>query len=158
EIGRSESINGTALFAHTEGIEMAGAIPRSMTARVFFKGGAGAADQPIAVRQEASVAVLAGFDDLGRLSAADLDLLARAVSRHVLEGRASRFEPSASLRRGEAARALALVADLPQRIPSQPSFSDVPAGSGDFPFVESAAGSRARAVLIDPKNPSQFKP
>jgi serine protease AprX len=158
EIGRSESINGTGLFAHTEGIEISGAIPRSLTARVFFKGGAGPADEPIAIRQEASVAVLTGFDDLGKLTAGDRDLLARAVSRHAIEGRGSRFEPNAALRRAEAARALSLLADRPQRIPSLPSFTDVPASSADFPFVETAAGARAIAVLIDPKNPAQFKP
>jgi serine protease AprX len=158
EIGRSESINGTALFAHTEGISLSGAVPRGMTANVFFKQGAGASDAPVSVRHEASVAVLTAFNDLGRLTANDRDLLARAVSRHALEGRGSRFEPSASLRRSEAARALQLLADAPQRVPSSPTFSDVPVSSPDFPFVESAAGLRAHAVLIDPKSPGLFRP
>ena len=158
EIGRSESINGTALFAHTEGIGLAGAIPRGMTARVFFKGGAGATDVPVSIHHEASVAVLTAFTDLDRLAAFDRDRLARAVSRHVLEGRGSRFEPNAALRRGEAARAFGLIADLPQRVPAAPSFADVPASSPDFPFVETAAGLRARAVLVDPKSPGVFKP
>jgi serine protease AprX len=158
EIGRSESINGTALFAHTEGIGIAGAIPRGLLARVFFKGGAGAADVPVSIHHEASVAVLTAFGDLDKLSSADRDLLARAVSRHAIEGRGSRFEPNAALRRGEAARAFGLLADLPQRVPAAPSFADVPASSPDFPFVETAAGVRARSVLVDPKSPGQFRP
>jgi hypothetical protein len=110
------------------------------------------------VRHEASVAVLTAFDDLGRLTADDRDLLARAVSRHLLEGRGARFEPQASLRRAEAARALQLAAESPQRVPASPSFADVPAASPDFPFVESAAGLRARTVLIEPKSPGLFRP
>jgi serine protease AprX len=158
EIGRSDSINGTSLFAHTEGIDLAGAIPRRLTALVSCKGGAGTADQPIRMRQEASVAVLTGFGDLGRLSAADRDLLARAVSRHVLEGHGDRFDPSQPLTRGDAARALALTAGLPQRIPASPSFADVPAAAAGFPFVETCAGARARTLLLDPKGPGQFGP
>ncbi|HEV8201102.1 MAG TPA: hypothetical protein VGS03_13860, partial [Candidatus Polarisedimenticolia bacterium] len=158
EIGRSESINGTALFAHTEGLGLQGAIPRGMTARVFFKAGVGVTDVPVSIHHEASVALLTAFGDLDKLTAFDRDLLARAVSRHVLEGRGSRFEPNAALRRGEAARALGLIADLPQRIPAAPSFADVPASSQDFPFVETAAGIRARTVLVDPKSPGLFRP
>jgi serine protease AprX len=158
EIGRSESINGTVLFAHTEGIRLAGAIPRALTARIVHKSGAGPADRPISIRQETAVAVLTGFTDLAQLSGADRDLLARAVSRHVIEGRGDRFEPSASLRRGELARSLALTADRPQRVPAVPSFSDVAPADPDFPFVETAAGARAAVVLIDPKDPAHFKP
>ena len=158
EVGRSESINGTVLFAHTEGVQLAGAIPRAMTAHIVHKGGAGPADRTISIREEASIAVLTGFTDLGKLATTDRDLLARAVSRHVMEGRGDRFEASASLRRGELARSLALVADRPQRVPAQPSFTDVPASSPDYPFVESAAGARAAVVLVDPDDPLRFKP
>jgi serine protease AprX len=158
EIGRSDSINGTSLFAHTEGIDLAGAIPRRLTALVSFKGGAGAADEPITLLQEPSVATLTGFTDLGRLSAADRDLLARAVSRHLLEGHGDRFDASTPLTRGEAARAFGLVAGLPQRVPAVASFADVTTTSPDYPFVETCAGLRARAVLIDPKSPGQFGP
>jgi len=158
EVGRSESINATVLFAHTEGVQLAGAMPRTMTARIVHKLGVGPADRTVSIRQETAVAVLTGFTDLGQLGSTDRDLLARAVSRHVLDGRGDRFEPSASLRRGELARSLALVADRPQRVPALSSFTDVPPSSPDFPFVESAAGQRAAVVLIDPEDPLRFKP
>ena len=157
-LARSESFNGAALFGRTEGASLAGAVPRAMTAQIYFKANAVGPDQPIEIRQETAVAVLTGFSDVGSLAASSRDLLARAVSRHVIEGRGSRFEPKSALTRGELARSLALTAGLPQRIPSSPSFLDVSASDPAYPFVESAAGARAAAVLIDPKPNGHFFP
>src|SRR5206468_3576907 len=66
------------------------------------------------------------------------------------------FDPYDGLTRGELARALALAAGSPQRIPPKPSFNDVGTSDPLFPYVESAAGGRARQVLIDPKNGTNF--
>ncbi|HKQ96253.1 MAG TPA: S8 family serine peptidase [Candidatus Polarisedimenticolia bacterium] len=155
-LARSESFNGAGIFGRTEGAALSGAVPRALTAQISFKANAVGPDQPIEIRQETAVAVLTGFSDLDSLDPSSRDLLARAVSRHVIEGRGARFEPKRSLERGELARSLALTAGLPQRIPAAPSFPDVGASDPSYPFVETAAGDRAAAVLIDPKPNGQF--
>ena len=157
-LARSESFNGAGLFGRTEGAHLMGAVPRAMTAQISFKANTSGFDQPIEMRQETAAAVLTGFSDVASLTASDRDLLARAVSRHVIEGRGPRFEPKRAIERGEMARSLALIASLPQRIPSSASFPDVTASSPAFPFVESVAGARAATVLIDPKPGGLFSP
>ncbi|PYT14094.1 MAG: hypothetical protein DMF51_09305 [Acidobacteria bacterium] len=71
-------------------------------------------------------------------------------------GRGDSFDAYDGLWRGELARALALAAGLPQRIPSTPSFNDVGFFTPFYPYVESVAGARARRVLMDPKNLINF--
>jgi serine protease AprX len=157
-VARSESLSGMALFGRTEGAHLVGAVPSAMTMDVHFKAGTGLADQPFEMRQETAVAVLTAYTDVGSLPAGSQDLLAEAVARHVIVGRGSRFEPSASITRGDLARSLALTASLPQRVPVQPSFTDVAASDPAYPFVETVAGTRARKTLMDPANGSAFQP
>jgi len=157
EVARSDSQNGLSLFGRTEGAHLLGDVPSGMTLNVFFKAGIGPADQPFLVRQESAVAVLTGYTDVASLPAESQARLAEAVARHVIIGRGTRFEPSSSLTLGELARSLALAADLPQRIPAQPSFTDVAATDAAYPFVETVAGLRARRHLVDVSGPS-FRP
>ncbi|MBI4168860.1 MAG: S8 family serine peptidase [Acidobacteria bacterium] len=158
EVGRSEASNGASLFGRAEGVHLLGALPSRMTAEIFFKAGTGLADQPLWIRQESAVAVVTAYVDVAALPPADQATIGRVVSRHVLIGRGSLFDPSAGLSRGELARALALTAGIPQRIPANASFSDSRPGDADYPYVETVAGVRARQVLIDPTPGSAFQP
>ena len=157
ELARSESLNGTSLFGRAEGVQLAGAVPAQLTAHVGFKGGAGILDQPFEMRAEPAVALLTAYTDLGLLSPALLDTVTRAVARHVIDGRGTLFEPDDALTRGELARSLAMTAELPQRIPSGPSFPDTGPSDADYPFVETVAGVRAKALLMEAANGHAFK-
>ena len=157
ELARSDSLNGTSLFGRAEGIQLSGAVPSELTARVNFKGGVGLLDQPFEMRTERAVASLTAYSDLGALSPALLDTLTRAVARHVIEGRTGVFDPYDSLTRGELARSLAMTAELPQRIPSHPTFPDTGASEADYPFVETVAGARAKRLLMEASNGQAFK-
>ena len=95
----------------------------------------------VGTRLGAAVAVLTAYTDVATLPAASQDLLAEAVARRVIVGRGGVFAPASSLTRGELARSLALVAGLPQRIPAQPSFTDVATSDPFYPFVETVAGA-----------------
>ncbi|OLC53775.1 MAG: hypothetical protein AUH92_05275 [Acidobacteria bacterium 13_1_40CM_4_69_4] len=158
EVARSDSFNGTSLFGRTEGTHLLGEIPVSMTLDVVFKAGTGLADQSFQLRQESAAAVLTAYTDAGTLPAASQDILAEAVARHVILGRGTRFEPSSSLTRGELARSLALVAELSQRVPAQPSFTDVAVTDSCYPFVETVAGTQARRHLMDVTSGKSFQP
>ena len=158
EIARSESWNGHVLYGRTEGVHLLGEVPSAMTMDVFFKTGTGPADQPFELRQETAVAVLTGYTDVATLPDASRDLLAGAVGRHVIVGRGTLFEPYSYITRGELARSLALAAELPQRIPAQPSFLDVGPADPGYPFVETVAGARARRVLMDSGTSKNFQP
>jgi len=156
EWARSQSFNGLALFGRTEGANLLAAVPAGLTATISFRAGTGAADQPFGVRQETAAAIITGYTDVAALAPPEQERVAAAVSRHALIGRGSLFEPAASLRRGELARALAFLGGLPQRIPPSPTFADAHEGDSDYPFVETSAGARARKVLIDPQNANSF--
>jgi serine protease AprX len=156
EVARGDAFNGTSLFGRAEGAHIVGAVPPSMTAEFFFKTGTGLADQKFLLRQETAVAVVTAYADVPALPAADRETVTRAVARNVMVGRGDRFDPYASLLRGELARALALAAGQPQRIPATPSFSDVGVSHPLFPYIETVSGARARRVLIDPLGMSAF--
>jgi serine protease AprX len=156
EVTRGDAFNGTSLFGRAEGAHILGAVPRSMTAEIFFKTGTGLADQKFHLRQETAVAVVTAYADVAALPAADRDVVTRAVARNVMIGRGDRFDAQASLSRGELARALALAAGRPQRIPLTPSFADIGPSHPLYPYVETVAGARARRVLIDPQGTSAF--
>ena len=156
EIERGDSFNGASLFGRAEGVHLLGAIPEALDTRVFFKTGTGLSDQTFDIRQETAVAVVTAYDDVAGLPDADRDAVTRAVARNVMIGRGGSFNAYASMSRGELARALALAAGRPQRIPSSPSFIDVPAADPLYPYVESVSGDRARQVIVDPQNGSIF--
>ena len=158
ELARSDSHNTASLFGRTEGTHLLGELPTSMTMDVFFKAETGVADQPFQVRQESAVAVLTAYTDVATLPAVSQDLLAEAVARRVIVGRGGVFAPASSLTRGELARSLALVAGLPQRIPAQPSFTDVATGDPVYPFVETVSGAQARRHLMDDTSGKSFQP
>ncbi len=158
EVARSDSFNGLSLFGRTEGVHLLGAVPAGLSVEVSFKAGTGLTDQPFEIRQETAVARLTAYNDLNLLPPATLDRLARAVSRHVIDGRGNRFAPADALTRGELARSLALTTERPQRIPSHPTFPDVHAGDSCYPFVETIAGARAGSILMAPRTGSSFKP
>ncbi|HEY3176917.1 MAG TPA: S8 family serine peptidase [Candidatus Polarisedimenticolia bacterium] len=149
EVERSDGLIGPSLFGRTEGMQLLAEVSEPLTLEIFFKDGAGLLDQPFQLRQEKAVAVVTAYTDVASLPGPDQEAVARAVSRHVLVGRGSRFEASAGLMRGELARALALAGRLPQRIPSSPSFADVPPTDAVYPYVESVAGSRARRKVME---------
>ncbi|HEV8375573.1 MAG TPA: S8 family serine peptidase, partial [Candidatus Polarisedimenticolia bacterium] len=157
ELGRSEALNGTSLFGRAEGLHMMGAVPSPVTAYVSYKAGTGIVDQPFEMRWEPAVAQLIGYDDLGTLPPALLETLTRAVSRHVIEGRGSQFDPYDALTRGELARSLALTAELPQRIAAQPTFPDTGSSEPEYPFVETVAGVKARRHLMEAVSGHAFK-
>ena len=90
------------------------------------------------------------------LAADDRDTVTRAVGRNILIGHGGTFDAYESLTRGELARALALAAGRPQRIPSKPTYNDVGVSAPLYPYVESVAGSRARLQIVDPKNNTNF--
>ncbi|HKY32404.1 MAG TPA: S8 family serine peptidase [Candidatus Polarisedimenticolia bacterium] len=149
EVERSDGWIGPSLFGRTEGMHLMAVVPEALQLDVHFKQGVGPLDQPFELRQQKAVAAITAYTDLAPWPAGDQEAITRAVSRHVMIGRGSRFEPAAALTRAELARALALAGGAPQRIPSSPSFADVPPSDPDFPYVESAAGLRARARLMD---------
>jgi serine protease AprX len=156
EIERGDAFNGLSLFGRAEGVHLLGVIPGTLSADVFFKAGSGLFDQKVQIRQETAVAAVTGYPDIAFLFAADRDAVTCAVARNIMIGRGDRFEAYAPLSRGELARALALAAGRPQRIPPWPSFFDVPPAHPLYPYVESVAGARARQVLIDPQNAIVF--
>ncbi|MGH9798612.1 MAG: hypothetical protein ACRD5D_10700, partial [Candidatus Polarisedimenticolia bacterium] len=156
EFARGDAFNGLSLFGRAEGVHLLGAIPGTLSADIVFRTGSGLFDQSFQVRQETAVAVVTGYPDIAFLFAADRDAVTRAVAQNILIGRGDRFEAYANLSRGELARALALAAGRPQRIPPWPSFFDVPPAHPLYPYVESVAGARARQVLIDPQNSIVF--
>ncbi len=158
ELERGDSFNGASLFGRAEGVHLLGAIPGALDAEVYFKTGSGLSDQTFEIRQETAVAVVTAYADVAGLPADDRDAVTRAVGRNVMIGRGDSFDAYASLWRGELARALALAAGRPQRIPSSPSFNDVPADDPLYPYVESVAGDRARQVIVDPQNGTLFGP
>jgi serine protease AprX len=158
EIERGDSFDGTSLFGRAEGVHLLGAVPGALSAEVFFKTGSGLSDQTFEIRQETAVAVVTAYADVADLPDADRDAVARAVGRNVMIGRGDAFDPYDSLWRGELARALALAAGRPQRIPSLPSFNDALADDPLYPYVESVAGARARQVIVDPQNATNFGP
>jgi len=158
EIARSEALNGAALFGRADGVLLLGAVPQSMTARVYFKGGGGLQDQPFEIRQETAVAVVTAYADVAALEPGARALVTRAISRRLMIGREDRFDAHAAMTRGELARALALGAGLPQRIPAERSFPDVGAGDPVHPYVESVAGSRAGRILMEASRGNAFKP
>lgn len=158
EVARGDSFNGLALFGRTEGAHLLGAIPQDLHAEVYFKTGSGLIGQPFQVRQESAVAVVTAYGDVAGLPVDERDTVTRAVARNVLIGRGDLFDPYAGMTRGELARALALAAGRPQRIPAKASFNDVGPGHPLFPYVESVAGVRAGQKLIGAKNLISFAP
>ena len=156
EIERGDSFNGLSLFGRAEGVHLLGAIPPSPNAEVFFKTGTGLLDQKFQLRQENAVAVVTAYADVATLPPDDRDTVTSAVARNVMIGRGTIFDAYDGLSRGELARALALAAGQPQRIPIKPSFNDVGTSHPLFPYVESVNGVRARRVLMDPKNLINF--
>ncbi len=149
EVERSDGLIGPSLFGRTEGMQLLAEVSPPLTLEIFFKNGVGALDQPFELRQQKATAVVTAYADVASLPGPDQEVVARAVSRHVLVGRGSLFEASAGLTRGELARALALAGRLPQRIPSSPSFADVARTDTAYPYVESVAGSRARRRVME---------
>jgi len=158
ELAASQSINGLSLFGRAEGAHLLGAVPASLITRVFFKIGSGLLDQPFEMRQETAIAEITAYADMVSLPAADRDRVTRAVSRHVMIGRASFFEAASAMSRSELARSLALTGGLPQRIPAASSFPDVAASDPDEPYVETVAGLRTRHMLMEPPTGAAFKP
>jgi serine protease AprX len=157
ELGRSESLNALSLFGRNEGVLLLGAVPAHLSAEIYFKNPTGLLSQPFEMRVESGVAVLTAYSDLGVLSANLIDRATRAVARHVLDGRGDRFDPFDRLERGELARSLALTAELPQRIASQPSFPDTGLSDPAFPYAETVAGVRAKRTLMLPASGHAFK-
>src|SRR6266850_4945668 len=155
ELARGDAFNGTSLFGRAEGVHLLGAIPQGIGAEVYFKTGSGLTDQTFYLRQESAVAVVTDYADVATLPADDLDIVTRAVARNIMIGRDDVFDAYDNMMRGELARALALAAGQPQRIPSRPSFDDVGAYNPFYPYVESVAGARARRVLMTPMNDDQ---
>lgn len=156
EVARGDSFDGLSLFGRAEGAHLLGAIPDDPRMEVYFKAGSGLLDQAFQMRQESAVAVVTAYADVAGLPDDDRGLITRVVGRNVLIGRGGVFDAYDSLTRGELARALALAAGRPQRIPAKPSFNDVGPNSPLYPYVESVAGTRARLTLIDPKNLMSF--
>ena len=156
ELARGDAFNGASLFGRAEGVHLLGAIPPALAAEVYFKSGSGLADQKFKMRQENAVAVVTAYTDVAGLADADRDVVTRAVGRNVLIGHDGVFDAYESLARGELARALALAAGRPQRIPSKPSYNDVGVADPLYPYIESVAGARARLVLVDPQNTANF--
>src|SRR5258706_3793892 len=158
ELARGDAFNGLSLFGRAEGAHLLGDVPGALTTEVYFKTGSGLADQKFQMREESAVAVVTAYSDVAGLPDGDRDAITRAVSRNVLIGRGGVFDAYDGLTRGELARALALAAGRPQRIPARASFNDVGTADPLYPYVESTDGLRARQALIDPKNAVAFAP
>jgi serine protease AprX len=158
EVTRGDAFNGLSLFGRAEGTHLLGAIPDALDAEVYFKPGSGLFDQNFQMRQETAVAVVTAYGDVAGLPADDRDTVTRVVARNVMVGRGDVFDPYDPLTRGELARALALAAGRPQRIPAKPSFNDVGSGHPLYPYVESVAGAPARLRLMSSKNLVSFAP
>ncbi len=155
ELSRSDAYNSPSLFGRVDGVRLLGPTPPGGTLEVSWK--SGLTDQPFAVREEVSTAVT-DYADVAALAPPDAAIVAVAVGRRVMIGRGALFAPSSNLERGELARALALGAGVPQRVPAVASFPDVHGNDPVFPYVESVAGARASRVLIDGGNGSSFGP
>jgi serine protease AprX len=158
ELAAARSLNALSLFGRTEGAQLLGAVPATLTAEINFKPGTGLLSQAFEMRQERAVAEITAYADTAGLAPADRDRVTRAVSRHVMIGRGSLFEAGAWITREELARALALTGGLPQRIPSSPSFPDSDLADAAYPYVETVAGARSRHILMEPLNGHTFKP
>jgi len=156
EIRRSASYDDPSLFGRAEGISLPGPLPSPAALEVEFKGGIAIGNQQFALSQESSSSIVTAYTDVPALPASDVDQIALAVGRRVMVGRGTLFQPYDDLTRGELARALALAAGAPQRVPAAGSFNDVPSSDPAYPYVESVAGTRARTLLIDPKNAASF--
>ena len=156
EVARGDAFNGASLFGRAEGVHLLGAFPQSLDAEIYFKTGSGLTDQNFQMRQESAVAVVTDYADVPGLAPDDGDAVTRAVGRNVMIGRGDVFDAYDGLTRGELARALALAAGAPQRIPAKATFNDVGPANPLFPYVESVAGAQARRVLIGPKNLVSF--
>ncbi|HVQ40364.1 MAG TPA: S8 family serine peptidase [Pyrinomonadaceae bacterium] len=76
-------------------------------------------------------------NDIGTLDAATRLKAYRLVYDRMMAAEAGGFRPNDSLTRAELARAVMMGARIPQFIPNQPSFSDVPGGTPDVLFAES---------------------
>jgi hypothetical protein len=152
EIARSQAFNGDSLFGRVDGIHLLGSPPPELNLELSFKSGTTVGGQEFSLRQEFAVATLPAYSDIADLPAPDLETAIQAVSRHVLIGRGNQFAASGQITRGEMARALALAAGLPQRIPGSPSFQDT-LNDSDSPYIETVAGSRATRILMDPVDP-----
>ena len=156
ELARSQSLNGLVVFGRNEGIHQLGIVAPSMTLEVSFRPGTGPADQSFWLHQEHAVASITGYSDLSSLGSTNLEQVALAVSSRIMIGRGAKFEPYQSLTRGELARALALAGEVPQRIPSHATYSDVGLSNALFPYVETVSGARARRFLMEPRSTSTF--
>lgn len=158
QVARSEAFNGAYLFGRAEGVHLLVPTDSNLRVGVRFKGDAGLGDQTFQMREETAVAVLIGYTDLDALGAPDRDLVTRAVSRRLMVGRGSRFEAASALTRAELARALALGAGRPQRVPSSPSFWDVNEYAASFPYIETVAGARDGTTILAPITSRVFRP
>ncbi len=155
-LARGESSRGAALFGGVEGVHLLGSPPAELDLDIFFKDGTAVGDQPFLLRRETSGAEVTAYTDVAGLPAAERAMVTGAVSRRLMLGRGSLFDPASGLTRGELARSLALAAGAPQRIPAAATFSDVPATHPAHPYVESIAGARARVSLMNPDSGGGF--
>jgi hypothetical protein len=157
ELARSETINGLGLFGRVEGLRLARELPAAETFEIFFKNGTGLFDEELYVRQEAALPVLHAYSDVLSLDPADVQAITTAVSRNLIVGHGSVFEPLEAMSRGDLARSLALAAGVPQRIPPSGSFVDVAPGDANLPYVESVAGRRAQQLLLEGQAGNRFR-
>lgn len=148
-VARSDAFNGASLFGRTEGVTLVGSVPASLTLEISSKAGGSAFDQTFYLHQESATVTAEDMTDLSELTPDETQRVALALARRVMIGRGDRFEPQSALTRAELARALALAAGSPQRVPAVSSFTDVSTGDPAYPYIESASGVRARGVLID---------
>jgi len=150
EVSRSDAFNGASLFGRSEGVTLVGSVPAPLTLEISSKTGGSALDQTFYLHQEAATVTADGMTDLPGLTPDEAQRVALALARRVMVGRGNRFEPQSALTRAELARALALAAGSPQRIPAASSFTDVSTADPAYPYIESASGVRAHGVLIEP--------
>ncbi|MGH9868489.1 MAG: S8 family serine peptidase [Candidatus Polarisedimenticolia bacterium] len=178
ELARSGSINALGIFGTTEGVSLyqpAAAVTLRVSPKLPL-----AAPRDFAGHHQTMTASFPLIGDLGGLSSMDRALATRALDALAITARpcphrsslrsrdpgddgvatpAECFSGASPLLRVEAARLLAVAAQLPQTLPPAPTFGDVPAGHPAYLYVESVAGPRARRGVVMPASgPSSFSP
>jgi serine protease AprX len=178
ELARSGSINAAGLFGTTEGVALY--TPRAATTLRILPKLPLAALRDFTGQYETMTATFPSVRDLADLSIEDradvagaLDALAMTTrpcatrqGLRVKDGSSDGigtpsqcFSGSKLLLRAEAARLLAMAAQLPQTLPAAATFVDVRTDDPVWPMVESVASPLARrGVILPGRNAALFRP
>ncbi len=156
ERARAWSVNALGLFGLSEGVTLYrpgdDALFLSVTAKTPLLEG-----QDFTGQVEIIAPVMTPYADLADLAPEDRAAATLALVSRAITGDKGCFCGDKSLKRDEAARLIALAAQLPQTVPAVPSFTDVGPADAAYPYVESVANPAARrGQVMAPQKPFRF--